>query len=189
MTPRSVLRKMGQLGFLGIRYPAAYGGSELDALATVVMAEELGRSTYGGFAITVLVHTDMAGPHLVNSGSAEQYEKYMPGVLSGEFILSIGVSEPDAGSDVAGIRTSAVKDGDGWRIDGAKAWVSNAAIGGTLSVYAQTDPDAGHRGIACFIVDADAPGVIRSRQYRHRGADAAAAAAAQLANPTWYGVE
>jgi acyl-CoA dehydrogenase len=75
--PREILREMGDLGFLGIRYPAKYGGSELDTLATVVLAEELGRSTYGGFAITVLVHTDMASPHLFHAGSAEQLARYM----------------------------------------------------------------------------------------------------------------
>ena len=87
--PREVLREMGELGFLGIRYPAKYGGSELDTLATVVLAEELGRSTYGGFAITVLVHTDMASPHLFHAGSAEQLARYMPDIISGRLVKSL----------------------------------------------------------------------------------------------------
>ena len=103
--PRDVLRRMGELGFFGIRYPEKYGGAEMDTRATAAFAEELGRSTYGGFAITALVHTDMASPHLANAGSDEQRDKYMPGIISGETITAVGVTEPGAGSDVAGIRT------------------------------------------------------------------------------------
>src|SRR5215207_10639682 len=84
--PRDVLRRMGALGFLGIRYPAEYGGSELDALGSVVLAEELGRSTFGGFAITVLVHTDMASVHLFNAGSKAIKDKFMPDVIAGKKI-------------------------------------------------------------------------------------------------------
>ncbi len=105
--PRDVLRRMGELGFFGIRYPAAYGGSEMDALGTVVLAEELGRSTYGGFAITVLVHTDMASVHVFNGGTEEQRARWMPGIIAGEVITAVAVTEPDAGSDVKGIRTTA----------------------------------------------------------------------------------
>ncbi|MGB1609452.1 MAG: acyl-CoA dehydrogenase family protein, partial [Ilumatobacteraceae bacterium] len=101
--------------------------------------------------VTVLVHTDMAGPHLVNSGSPEQLERYLPGVLAGETILSIGVSEPDAGSDVAGMRTSAVRDGDGWRINGTKTFITNAVYGDMTIVAAKTDPDNRY-GITMFLV-------------------------------------
>src|SRR5258708_38555438 len=81
--PREVLRRMGELGFLGIRYPAEYGGSEMDTLGSVVLAEELGRSTFGGFAITVLVHTDMASVHIANAGSPEQRARLMPDIVAG----------------------------------------------------------------------------------------------------------
>src|ERR1700733_858112 len=111
-TPREVLRRMGELGFLGIRYSEAYGGSEMDTVASAVLAEELGKSTFGGFAVTVLVHTDMASPHLVNAGSREQIAKYLPDIIAGKTITAVGVTEPDAGSDVAGIRTTAKRDGD-----------------------------------------------------------------------------
>ncbi len=116
--PREVLQQMGALGMFGLRVPEELGGLGMGMLASATFSEALGSSTYAGFDVTVLVHTDMAGPHLVNSGSPEQLERWLPGVLSGETILSIGVTEPDAGCDVAGIRTSAVKDGDGWRING-----------------------------------------------------------------------
>src|SRR3954453_15202634 len=109
--PREVLREMGKLGFLGLRYPEEFGGAALDARATALLAEELGRSTYGGFAITVLVHTDMASPHLVNAGKPEQMRRFLPGIVSGTTITAVAVTEPDAGSDVKSIRTSARRDG------------------------------------------------------------------------------
>jgi alkylation response protein AidB-like acyl-CoA dehydrogenase len=105
--PREVLRRMGSLGFFGIRYPARYGGSELDALATVVLAEELGRSTFSGVAITALVHSDMASIHVFRSGSEAQKDKWMPGIIAGDVITAVAVTEPDAGSDVKSIRTFA----------------------------------------------------------------------------------
>src|SRR5882724_7891788 len=87
--PRDVLRRMGSLGFFGIRYPAEYGGSDMDVLASVVFAEELGRSTYSGVAITALVHTDMASIHLFNGGSEAQKAKWMPGIVAGEIITAV----------------------------------------------------------------------------------------------------
>src|SRR5262249_57177731 len=109
--PRDVLRHMGELGFFSLRVPEELGGAGLDARASVVLAEEVGRSTHGGFAITVLVHTDMASPHLLRFGSKRQLEKYLPGIMAGSTITAIGVTEPGAGSDVAGIRTRALSDG------------------------------------------------------------------------------
>jgi acyl-CoA dehydrogenase len=98
--PRPVLRRMGELGFFGIRYPAEYGGSGMDAVASTVFAEELGRSTYGGVAIATLVHTDMASVHVFHDGNKAQRTRWMPGIVSGEVITAIAITEPDAGSDV-----------------------------------------------------------------------------------------
>ena len=106
LTPRDVLREMGDLGFLGIRYPEVHGGSDLDTLATVVLAEELGRSTFGGFAVTVLVHTDMASPHLANAGNEAQMTKYMPGIIAGEYITAVRSPSPLGGGKVLVIFTS-----------------------------------------------------------------------------------
>ncbi len=155
--PRDVLRQMGDLGMFSLRVPERHGGLGLGMLASAVFSEALGSSTYGGFDVTVLVHTDMALPHLVNSGNDEQFETYLPGILAGETILSIGVSEPDAGSDVAGIRTSAVRDGDGWRINGAKTYITNAVYGDLTIVAAKTDPDNKY-GISMFLVEAGTEG-------------------------------
>ena len=110
--PREILKEMGSLGFLGIRYAEEYGGANLDTLATVVLAEELGRSTYGGFAVTVLVHTDMASPHLHHAGTPEQKARYLPPIIRGEKIAAVAMTEPDAGSDLAAMRTTARRAGD-----------------------------------------------------------------------------
>lgn len=163
-TPRAVLRKMGKLGYLGMRYPEEYGGSALDALASVVLAEELGRSGYGGFAITVLVHTDMASPHLANAGSEDQLSRYMPAVVAGESITAVAVTEADAGSDVARLRTAARRDGDDWLINGSKMFITNGVHADLYFVAARTDSDArGSRGITIFIVEKGAPGLRVSR--------------------------
>ena len=110
--PRTVLRRMGELGFLGIRYPAEYGGSEMDTLGSIVLGEELGRSTFSGAAITILVHTDMASVHIANAGSPAQKARWMPEIVAGRAITAVAVTEPDAGSDVKAIRTAARRDGD-----------------------------------------------------------------------------
>ncbi|MDH3307560.1 MAG: acyl-CoA dehydrogenase family protein [Acidimicrobiia bacterium] len=152
--PRDILQKMGGIGFFGLRFPEEYGGLGLGPLASAVFAEALGTSTYSGFAATVLVHTDMASPHLVHAGSPSQREKYLPGVIAGELITGIAITEPDAGSDVAGLRTSARRDGDGWRLNGTKMFITNGVHGGLFFVAARSNPtETGHRGISMFIVE------------------------------------
>ena len=123
--PRPILRRMGELGFFGIRYPAEYGGSEMDAVASTVFAEELGRSTYGGVAIATLVHTDMASVHVFHDGTKAQRARWMPGIISGEVITAVAITEPDAGSDVKAIRTRARRDGDSYVLDGEKLYITN----------------------------------------------------------------
>ena len=166
--PREVLRQMGELGMLGLRVPTEMGGLGMGPLASATFSEALGASTFAGFDVTVLVHTDMAGPHLVNSGSPEQLERWMPGVLSGETILSIGVSEPDAGSDVAGIRTKAVKDGGGWRINGSKTFITNAVYGDMTILAAKTNPDNKY-GISMFLVPSDTEGFTVAKKLNKHG--------------------
>jgi len=166
--PRSVLRQMGELGMLGLRVPEAMGGIGLGPIASAAFSEALGSSTFGGFDVTVLVHTDMAGPHLVHSGSPDQRERLMPGVLAGETILSIAVSEPDAGSDVAGIRTSAKRDGDGWVLNGRKTFITNAVYGDLTIVAARTDPENKY-GISMFLVPRDTPGFSVSKKLDKHG--------------------
>ena len=170
MVPREVMRQMGELGYLGIRYPEAYGGSGLDTVYSAILAEELGRSTYGGYAVTVTVHTDMASPHLANFGTPEQLQRYLPSLIRGETVCAVAVTEPDAGSDVAGIRTRAVRDGDHWVINGSKMFITNGVHGDLYFVGAKTDPTAkGSRGISIFIVEKGTPGFRVGRVLKKSG--------------------
>ena len=166
--PREVLVKMGALGMLGLRVPERWGGLGLGPLASATFSEALGASTFAGFDVTVLVHTDMAGPHLSNSGTTAQLERWMPGVLSGETILSIAVTEPDAGSDVAGIRTKAKKDGAGWRINGTKTFITNSVYGDLTIVAARTDLDSKY-GISMFLVPKETEGFSVAKKLDKHG--------------------
>lgn len=170
MVPRETLRRMGELGVLGMRYDEAYGGAGLDTMASVMLAEEVGRSTFGGFGATVLVHTDMASPHLANAGSPEQLARWMPQITAGTTITAVGVTEPGAGSDVAGMRTRAVRDGSDWVLNGAKMFITNGVHGDLYFVAAKTDPDAkGSRGITMFAVEKGTPGFRVGRALRKTG--------------------
>lgn len=170
MVPRQVYLRMGELGFLGVRCPVDYGGSGLDALSSVVFAEELAKCTYGGFTMSVMVHTDMATPHLIHSGTREQLARYMPGIISGETITAIAVTEPDAGSDVQGLRTSARRYGNGWVLNGAKVFITNGVYGDLLFVAARTDPQAKpSRGTSIFLVQTDTPGVTVAKKLDKMG--------------------
>lgn len=168
--PRAILRRMGELGLLGLTHPEVYGGSGLDTRATVLLAEELGRSTYGGFAITVLVHTDMASPHLARFGTDAQRRRYLPGVIRGEIVTAVAVTEPDAGSDVAALATRAARDGDAYVIDGAKMFITNGVHADLFVVAARTDPAAKpSRGLTLFLVERGTPGLAVSRSLDKMG--------------------
>lgn len=170
MVPRQVLARMGELGFLGIRYPAEYGGSELDTLATVVLAEELGRSTFSGFAITALVHTDMASVHVFNAGSKAQRDRWMPDIVAGKVICAIAVTEPDAGSDVKGIRTTARREGDSYVLNGAKMFITNGVHADLYCVAAKTDPSGKpSQSVSMFLVEKGTPGFRVSRALDKHG--------------------
>lgn len=169
-TPREVLRRMGGLGFFGIRYPERFGGSAMDARASVVLAEELGRSTYSGVAITVLVHTDMASVHLHHAGNDEQQARFMPAIVAGECITAVAVTEPDAGSDVKGMRTRAVRDGDHWVLDGSKLFITNGVLADLVFVAARTDPEAPpSQGLSIFMVERGTPGLRVGRELDKHG--------------------
>lgn len=168
--PREILQRMGALGFLGIRWPEEFGGSGMDTLATIILAEELGRSTFGGFAITVLVHTDMSSPHLLHMGSPRQQARWGADIVAGKTICAIAVTEPDAGSDVASIRTTAQRDGDYYVLNGAKTFITNGVHGDLYFVAAKTDKEAkGSRGISIFAVEKGTPGFTVSRELKKQG--------------------
>jgi acyl-CoA dehydrogenase len=163
--PREVFRRMGGLGFLGARYPEQYGGAGMDVFASLVLGEELGRAGLSGFAASVLVHTDMASPHLARFGTPEQKARYLPGIISGEAVTAIAVTEPGAGSDVAGLTTRAEASGNGWVLNGAKLYITNGALADLTFVAARTDPEAKpSRGLSIFIVEKGTPGLNVARK-------------------------
>jgi acyl-CoA dehydrogenase len=168
--PTELLLEMGRLGFYGLRVPEEYGGLGLGHMATVVFAEELGRCTSGGTSITILVHTDLAMPYVTRFGSEQQKQKWLPAFVSGELYTAIGVTEPDAGSDVASLRTNARRDGNGWRINGTKMFITNGGFADVVFVAARTDPQAkGSRGLSIFAVEKGTEGFTASRALEKMG--------------------
>ncbi|HEX7439852.1 MAG TPA: acyl-CoA dehydrogenase family protein [Caldimonas sp.] len=166
-TPREVLRKMGDAGLLGLMYASEHGGAEADALTNLVFAEALSQSTFGGFIVTVLVHTDMASPHLHHAGTPEQKAKYMPGVTAGRTISAVGITEPGAGSDVAGIRTTARRDGGEWVLNGTKLFITNGVLADLYFIAAKTT--SARHGMSMFIVEKGTPGFSVGRSLKKSG--------------------
>ncbi len=156
--------KLGRLGVLGIEYDPAYGGMGADHSYTVVYGEEFGRCATGGVAMAVSVQTDMATPALHRFGSPELKERYLAPAIRGEMVAAIAVTEPDAGSDVAGIRTRAVRDGDEWVINGTKLYITNGVQADWLCLLARTSDEGGHRGMSQIVVPTDVEGFSVSRK-------------------------
>ena len=170
VVPREVLDEMGKLGFFGLRIPEEYGGLGMGHIATAVFAEEMGRTTSGGTTITVLVHTDLATPYVTKFGTEEQKARWLPKFATGELITAIAVTEPDAGSDVAAIRTRARRDGEGWRINGTKMFITNGGFADVVFVAAKTNTEVkGSRGISIFAVEKDSEGFTASRALEKMG--------------------
>ena len=167
--PRQILTDMGALGLLGMRYAPEYGGSGLDSLANAVLAEELGRSTYGGFAVTVLVHTDMASPHLYYAGSKAQLERWMRDITAGRTITAIAMTEPDAGSDLASMRTTAVKTRGGYSLNGAKTFITNGVHADLVFVAAKTGEPGRGRHLTMFALEKGTPGFRVTRPLKKQG--------------------
>ncbi|MCU0667850.1 MAG: acyl-CoA dehydrogenase family protein [Myxococcota bacterium] len=155
---KTLFRKMGALGMLGLRYDPAYGGAGLDWSFTAVLFEELARADNAGVTLGISVHTDMATPSLAEFGSEELKRRYLVPSIAGEMVSAIAVTEPDAGSDVAGVKTRAVRDGDDWVINGSKIYITNAATADWLCLLAVTDPNAGYGGFSQIVVPTDARG-------------------------------
>ena len=163
--PREVFRRMGELGFLGARYDEEYGGAGMDVFASLVLGEELGRAGLSGFAAAVLVHTDMASPHLARHGSPEQKARHLPGIIAGTTVTAIAVTEPGAGSDVAGLTTRAEASGNGWVLNGAKLYITNGVLADLYFVAARSDPRAKpSRGLSIFMVEKGTPGLKVARR-------------------------
>jgi acyl-CoA dehydrogenase len=170
--PRQVLQDMGSLGLFGIRYAPEFGGSGLDTISTAVFAEELGRSSYGGFAVTALVHTDMASPHLHHGGTKAQLAKYMPDFIAGKKIAAVAMTESGAGSDLASMRTTAKRVGHEWVLNGSKMYITNGVHGDVFFVAAKTgDSPLSQRShqVSMFIVEKGTPGFSIARPLKKHG--------------------
>jgi acyl-CoA dehydrogenase/citronellyl-CoA dehydrogenase len=165
--PASLLKEMGSAGLLGLAIPEEYGGGGGDAMAICVLSEELARAS-GGIAVTALVSGYMSAPHIARYGTDEQRARYLPGIVAGEKISAIAVTEPGTGSNVGGITTRAEAADGGFRINGTKMFITNAGIADVLVVAARTSPH-GHRGITTFIVEAGTPGLSMGKPLRKMG--------------------
>jgi len=155
---KALYPKMGELGLLGIRYDERYGGQGLDYSYQAIFLEEVALCDNAGVCMGISVQTDMATPALHRFGSEELKRRYLVPAIRGEHVAAIAVTEPSAGSDVSGIRTRAVRDGDHWVINGSKMYITNAATADWLCLLAVTDPDAGYGGYTQIIVPTDSRG-------------------------------
>jgi len=189
--PKAIWPRMGALGFLGVEYDEKYGGAGADVLTTAVLCEEMARARCASLAMAVGVHTDMASPHLYWTGSEALKEKYLPAICRGEALTAIAVTEPGGGSDVAAIRTRAVRDGDHYVLDGSKMFITNGVLADLYFVAARIQdqplttrplttepltlpsPQRGegkrHRGISMFLVERNTPGFTVSRKLDKMG--------------------
>lgn len=156
--PDEVFREMGKLGFLGARYPEEWGGAGGDIWHTACLAEELPHCGMAGLTMAMLVQADMATPIIGEIGTKEQIEEFLVPAISGEKIAALGVSEPDAGSDVAGIKTSAKWDGDDLIINGQKTWITNGTRADFITLAVRTDMDNRYGGITLVLFPTDTPG-------------------------------
>ena len=168
--PRSLFRRLGALGFLGVEYPPEYGGGGADFWMTVVLAEEMARCRAGGVAFSVIVHTDMSSPWLARLGTAEQKSRYLPAVISGEKVCALAITEPGAGSDMAGITSRAVRDGDDWVLNGSKTFTTNGVYGDLYFVSARTGREGPrHRQLSQLLVECDTPGLTVAKKLDKTG--------------------
>jgi acyl-CoA dehydrogenase len=166
--PRSLWHKMGEQGYLCPWLPEEYGGLGLGFEYSVIINEELLRGN--AYGLEVPLHSDVATPYVHSYASPEMKERWLPGCTTGEVITCIGLTEPNAGSDLAAIRTKAVRDGDSYVINGQKTFITNGYIADLIVLAVKTDSDAGHKGISLILVDKDAPGFHRGRKLEKMGA-------------------
>ena len=161
--PKEIWKKMGEMGFLGLSYPEKYGGGNLDFFFEVVLNEEMGRLNSGGFTVTQQAVQYMSGPYILKYGSDLLKSKYLPGIISGDLISCIGITEPNAGSDVQNIQTNAIKKGDNYIVNGSKTFITNGVYGDFIVTVVKTDPAARSKGISLLVIDLDSPGITKTK--------------------------
>jgi acyl-CoA dehydrogenase len=168
--PRSVFERMGALGYLGLSLPTAYGGSQMDALGSVVFGEELGRSGFGGFMAAVSDHADITAPIIARNGTPEQQQAFLPDIIAGRRIAGLAVTEPGGGSDLTRMQATARRDGDDFVLNGQKTFITNAISGEVFVTIARTDPDTkGAAGYSLFIIEKGGRGFTTGRPFKKTG--------------------
>lgn len=161
--PKSIWKKMGDMGFLGLSFPEKYGGGDLDFFFEVIFNEELGRLNSGGFVVTQQVVQYMSAPYIHKYGSDTLKDKYLPGIISGDLISCIGITEPDAGSDTKNIQTRAELIGNEYVINGSKTFITNGLYGDFIILVVKTNPKAGSKGVSLICVDLDQNGITKNK--------------------------
>lgn len=160
---RFIWEKFGEMGYFGLSYPEKYGGMGLDLFYTVIFLEELQKINSGGFAAAMWAHAYLAMTHLNAEGTEEIKEKYLTGSINGKLIGCLCVTEPFGGSDVAGMKTTAVKKGNSYVINGSKTFITNGVYSDYLIVAAKTNPELGNKGMSIFIMDRNTPGISATK--------------------------
>jgi len=172
--PRDLWNALGEQGLLAVDIPETYGGFGTDFQYAMTIVEEFYRANCAAVGASMAVHSDVVAHYILNSGTEEQKQRYLPAMASGDCVGAIAMTEPGAGSDLQGVRTTAKPDGDGYVINGSKTFISNGQHCDVVVVVARTNPDvAGAKGISLFLVDADAPGFRRGRKLEKIGMHAA----------------
>jgi len=166
--PRELFRQLGELGLLGVIIPEAYGGAGLGYVEYVLVLEELG-AVDGGVGLSVAAHNSLCTNHLFQFGSEELKREFVPMLASGEWIGAWGLTEPQAGSDAGGTRTTAVRDGDEWVLNGSKNFITHASVGDCAVVMARTSREGSHHGISAFFVPFDRDGVTPGKKENKLG--------------------
>ena len=162
--PREVFAKLAELGLMGVCIPAEYGGADADFLSYILVLEELSRAD-AGVGVTVAVHTSAVTLPLLAWGSDEQRSRFIPPLAAGEHLGAFALTEAEAGSDAGALRTRAEPDGDGWRITGAKQWITNGRYSDTFLLFARTDPETpGAGGVSAFVLDAEHVRITRDEE-------------------------
>ena len=167
--PRSLWNRLGEEGFLCVDMPENYGGYGVSFELSAAIVDEVSRAGFGALASGLSVHSDIVAPYILNLGTEEQRQTWLPKMVSGEAVGAIGMSEPGAGSDLQGIRTAAIKDGDDYCINGQKTFITNGQHCDVLVLATKTDPNLGAKGITLFTVDTSKPGFNRGRNLEKMG--------------------
>jgi alkylation response protein AidB-like acyl-CoA dehydrogenase len=166
--PHAIIGKLGELGFLGALVPPEYGGAGLDYVSYALVVEELNRGD-ASVGITMWAHNSLCTNHLLTFGSTEQKARYLPRLARGELLGAWGLTEPGSGSDAAALRTRAEWREGRWVLNGSKAFITNASVGGVTVIMARSEPEEGARGISAFVLEKGVPGFSAGRPYRKLG--------------------